>query len=183
MNNTNSKIAEQSKRKLIDALLAVMKQYDFTDITVTQIAQEANLSRKTFYRLFSDKEAVLMLFFEGLCEDCMMQIKKKDIHHYWDVVQLYFDYWGTQKELLELLKRNGLLSHLFESSYRHSQEVFEFVRTSEIANHFSRQLPYLLAYAVGGMHSMLIEWVENDMEIPATELIEKLKTGFMSANI
>lgn len=183
MNSTNGKIAEQSKRKLMNALLSVMKQYEFKNITVTQIAQEADLSRKTFYRLFPDKEAVLMLIFEGVFKDCITQIKKKDIHHYWEVVQLYFDYWEKQKELLALLKRNELLPLLFEYSYCHSQEVFECVRSNEIAKHFSRQLPYLLAYAVGGMHSMLIKWVEDDMVIPSTELVEKLKNGFKSEDI
>ena len=55
MNQTNGKIAEQSKQKIVKALLHVMEQYDFKEITVTQIAQEAQLSRKTFYRLFSVK--------------------------------------------------------------------------------------------------------------------------------
>jgi AcrR family transcriptional regulator len=52
MNKTNGKIAEQSKQKMAVALLTVMKQYDYHEITVTQITQEAELSRKTFYRLF-----------------------------------------------------------------------------------------------------------------------------------
>lgn len=99
-------------------------------------------------------------------EDWITQLKKKEIHHYWDVVQFYFDYWETQKELLTLLKRNELLYLLFEYSYHHSQEVFKYVRSSEIADQFSDQLTFLLAYAVGGMHSMLIKWVENDMVIP-----------------
>ena len=59
MNRTNSKIAEQSKKKISKALLTIMKQYDFKEITITQISQEAKLSRKTFYRLFSSKEDVL----------------------------------------------------------------------------------------------------------------------------
>lgn len=183
MNKTNSKIAEQSKKKLMNALLAVMKQYDYKSITVTQITQEADLSRKTFYRLFTDKEAVLMLFFEGLFENWITQLKQKEIHHYWDVVQLYFDYWETQKELLTLLKKDGLLYLLFEYSYHRSEEVFKYVRSSEIADQFSEQLTFLLAYAVGGMHSMMIKWVENDMAIPSNELIKTLKDGFMSANI
>lgn len=49
MNTTNGKIAEQSKEKLIKALLVIMEQYDFKEITITQLSQEAGLSRKTFY--------------------------------------------------------------------------------------------------------------------------------------
>ena len=60
MNRTNGKIAEQTKPKIM----------------------EAELSRKTFYRLFPDKEAVLKLYFEGLFTECLTQIKAQDIHHY-----------------------------------------------------------------------------------------------------
>lgn len=183
MNHTNGKIAERSKQRLVEALLSIMKQYDFKDITVTQIVQEAELSRKTFYRLFSKKNEILMLFFEGLFEECLTQIKQNEIHHYWEVVQLYFDFWETKKELLELLRKNHLLSLLFECSYEHSQAIFQCVRSNETAIQFSRQLPYLLAYAVGGMHSMLIKWIENDMTVPSSELIQKLKYGFMSVEI
>ena len=37
------------------------------------------------------------------------------------------------------------------------------------------QIPYLLAYSIGGMHSMLLKWVENDMTIPSFVLVEQLK--------
>lgn len=52
-----------------------------------------------------------------------------------------------------------------------------------IAELLSEQLPYLLAYSVGGMHSLLLKWVENDMTVPSHILIEQLKNGFSSAEI
>ena len=66
MNRTNGKIAEQSKEKISKALLSIMEQYDFQEITITQISQEARLSRKTFYRLFSTKTDVLNYYFETI---------------------------------------------------------------------------------------------------------------------
>ena len=41
MNRTNGRIAEESKRKFVGALLELMKVYPYTDITVTQLSQEA----------------------------------------------------------------------------------------------------------------------------------------------
>jgi hypothetical protein len=38
MNTTNWKIAAQSKQKMVEALLVLMGQYDYKEITVTQIA-------------------------------------------------------------------------------------------------------------------------------------------------
>lgn len=183
MNRTNWKIAEQSKQKMIKALLLVMEQYDYKEITVTQITQEAQLSRKTFYRLFSDKDDVLRLFCEKLFHQCFAQIKLQKIQNYWDVVQVYFDFWEARKDLLSLLQKNNLLSHVFEYSYRYSTEIFEFVRSKEVATSFALPLPYMLAYSVGGMHSMLLKWAEKGMDVPSSELISKLKSGFMSNNI
>lgn len=183
MNRTNWKIAEQSKQKMVKAVLLIMEQYDYQEITITQIAQEAQLSRKTFYRLFSDKDDVLKLFCENLFHEYFARIKAQQIQRYWDVVQAYFDFWEERKDLIALLQKSGLLPRIFEYSYRYSTEVFEFVRSKEAAASFALPLPYMLAYSVGGMHSMLLKWAENDMDVPSAQLISKLKSGFMSGNI
>lgn len=183
MNHTNWKIALRSRQELVQALLAVMEQYSYRDITVTQIAQEARLSRKTFYRLFSGKDEVLSYFFEGLFQECFALIKAQGIRHYWDAVQVFFDFWEERRDLLCLLQKNGLLPRVLEQSYRYAIQVFEFVRSKELAASFALPLPYMLAYSVGGMHSMLLKWVEDGMDIPSQELISILKTGFMSPDI
>ena len=104
MNRTNGKIANRSKEMIVDAMLTIMKQYDYREITITQIAQEADLSRKTFYRLFRDKEEVLMHLFESLYQECIGQLKKREVQHYWDVVQCYFDFWEERRDILMLMK-------------------------------------------------------------------------------
>ena len=183
MNCANGKIAEQSKRRFADALLKVMEQYDFREITITQLAQEAGLSRKTFYRLFDDKEAVLALIFEKLYRECLAQFQSNNISRYWDAVQCYFDFWEERRSLLLLFEKNGILPALFDGAYKYSFSIFECVRSKETAEQYSLQLPYLLAYSVGGMHSMLLRWVENGMNIPSGELIAMLKHGFSSTEI
>ncbi len=183
MNRTNGKIAERSREKMVRALLTVMEQYDYQEITVTQIAQEAQLSRKTFYRLFSGKDEVLSRFFEGQFQECFARIQAQNIRHYWDVVQVFFDFWEERKELLSLLQKSDLLPRVFERSYRYAIQVFEFVRSKELAASLALPLPYMLAYSVGGMHSMLLKWVERGMDIPSAELIADLKAGLMSPDI
>lgn len=183
MNTTNGKIAAQSRQRMVQALLTLMRQYNYREITITQITQEAQLSRKTFYRLFSDKDDILALFFEGLFQECFAQIRAQNIQHYWDVVQLFFDFWEERKELLSLLQKSHLLPRVFEQSYQYAMQVFAFVRSEEAADAFALPLPYLLAYSVGGMHSMLLKWAEQGMNIPSAELISQLRSGFMSDDI
>ena len=116
-------------------------------------------------------------------QECFTQIRAQQVQHYWDVVQVFFDFWETRKDLLTLLQKNNLLLRVFEQSYQYSTQIFEFVRSKEIAASYALPLPYLLAYSVGGMHSMLVKWVEKGMEIPSSELVAMLKAGFASSDI
>ena len=183
MNTTNGRIAEQSKKKIASALLVVLQQYDYKEITITQLAQEAKLSRKTFYRLFADKEDVLSYLFENLYIECFEKIKAKNTEYYWDIVQCYFDFWEERKTILLIFKKSRLLPVLFDGAYKYSFSIFEYIRSKDVVEQFSIQLPYLLAYSLGGMHSMLLKWVENDMTVPSYVLIEQLKNGFNSINL
>jgi AcrR family transcriptional regulator len=157
MNKTNGKIAEQSKQRMAAALLTIMKQYDYHEITVTQITREAELSRKTFYRLFPNKDAILELCFENLFKLLFIEIESRGVQHYWDVVQIYFDFWEKHKDLLYLFQKSNLLIRVFEYSYKNSVKVFEFVRRNEADLPLDLPLPYTLAFTVGGMHSMLLK--------------------------
>ena len=180
MNNTNGLIAEQSKKTIAEAMLKVMNIYDYKEITVTQITQEAQVSRKTFYRHFRDKDEVLSHLFDSLYQECLSSLKKNGTHHYWDVVQYFFDFWEKHADTLNLMKRSNLLPQLFEESYGKSFEVFRTVRSADIAEQYDTQLPYLLAYSIGGMNSMLIKWIDNGMCIPSSKLISCLREGFRS---
>ena len=183
MNTTNGRIAEQSKKKIANALLVVLQQYDYKEITITQLTQEAKLSRKTFYRLFTYKEDVLSYLFENLYIECFEKIKSQRTQCYWDIVQCYFDFWEERKSLLHIFRPSTLLPVLFDGAYKYSFSIFEYVRSKDVVEQLSEQLPYLLAYSIGGMHSMLLKWVENDMTIPSCVLVEQLKNSFQSMNL
>ncbi|MBO7449976.1 MAG: TetR family transcriptional regulator [Clostridiales bacterium] len=180
MNTTNGIIAERSKETIASAMLEVMKIYSYDEITVTQITQEAKLSRKTFYRHFNDKEQVLKHLFDSLYQECVEEIVRSGLSHYWDVVQCYFDFWEKHADVIKLMKKSGLLPVLFEESYNRSFEVFKIVRTPDIAKANEAGLPYMLSYSIGGMQSMLMRWIENDMAVESKMIIDCLKNSFRS---
>ena len=97
------------------------------------------------------------------------------VHDYWAIVQLYFDFQEEKKHFLLLLKKNNLLLYIFDYSYEHSYAIFQEVHTDNEYNSFSDVLSFLLAYSFGGLHSMLLKWIECEMTIPSTTLIEILK--------
>lgn len=56
LGETMKNLQSQRTDKMIrDAFIALLKQKDFKNITVTQIAQKAMINRQTFYCYYSDK--------------------------------------------------------------------------------------------------------------------------------
>jgi len=47
---------QQSMQWLTDALLTLMAEKSYGDISITEICTRADLSRRTFYRLYGSKE-------------------------------------------------------------------------------------------------------------------------------
>lgn len=178
MNKTNGKIAERSKEALTNALLRTMETYDFREITVTQIAQEAGLSRKTFYRLFTDKNEIIDELFKKVSNEYLSELEGKEIHNYWDIARFYFNFFEKKKDLLKLFAKNNLLFLLHDVCYKYSFTIFTEAHAKTLSTDIPNNLNYILAYSMGGLYNMLIEWIKNDTDIPAETFIGELRDMF-----
>lgn len=56
MKDTQNPIALRSREWLTNALLELMKDKPFHEISISEIAEKADLSRRTFYRFFLPKK-------------------------------------------------------------------------------------------------------------------------------
>ena len=56
--STNNRMVEKSKKAIKDALLDIMYEKDFKQITVNELLKRANVSRGTFYAHFSNLEEI-----------------------------------------------------------------------------------------------------------------------------
>ena len=71
---------------IADALFSLMKRKPFQQITVTEICEEANLGRKTFYRNFDLREDVIDFWLDLRCEECREVLlpvpTEEQLYHY-----------------------------------------------------------------------------------------------------
>ena len=58
--NGKERIAEQSRTWLWESLEKLLHQKEFSKITITEICDNAELARKTFYNTFKNKEDLLV---------------------------------------------------------------------------------------------------------------------------
>lgn len=69
-----NKTAVQSQCMIADALYRLMQKKEFHRITITEICEEADVGRKTFYRNFDWKEDVVDFQLSLLCAEYEKEI-------------------------------------------------------------------------------------------------------------
>ena len=105
MTESNNPSAIRSKAEITQALLALMRKYPYSEITVKQIILEARLARKTFYRNYDSKDDVLLSLIRGIFREYFDIVNEAR----GDVLTTIFSFADSNRELLLLLDTNSML--------------------------------------------------------------------------
>lgn len=68
MKNSHQKTIDQSCAWLMQAFFVLLARHPYEAITITQIADQAQLSRRTFYRHFTAKDELLQKYLKMLLD-------------------------------------------------------------------------------------------------------------------
>ncbi|MGN0315812.1 MAG: TetR/AcrR family transcriptional regulator [Fusicatenibacter sp.] len=146
------------QEKITRALLELMKQYPFREITVTQVVQHAEISRASFYRNYRNNEEVLRYYMTILIKN-----------------------WGTSFESAGDLDWAGsLLMH-----YYHHKEFYSLLYQCNLSHNMlaiiretigvdaesQNVAAYGKAWFAGGLFGWIEEWIRRGMQ----ETPEQLK--------
>lgn len=158
------------KEDIIKGLFSVMDRYDFTMITVTQIAQEANIGRKTFYRHFKSKEEVL----EEAIGRLFLEYSSVQNHYYSakleELIFHHFSFWQKYIAFLNLLYQNNLMLYLFKQYQKYVSELNQGYL--ERIHSDSRTASFANAFTTGIFWSLLYTWIENGAKESPKELAD-----------
>lgn len=164
----------RSKQLLAASLLRLMKTESYREITVSQIAGAAGLARRTFYRCFDSVDDLLGYILQELCDDfahaLVSRLTSSDIR---EVVRLYFAYWQQHKELLLLLRRNGMLYLLLERVMPQARrEIRGAFGSDSPGGHEAEELEYASYFTAGGAWNLLVKWLDDGAEKTPEEMAD-----------
>ena len=163
MYSSNNPSAVRSQKEITDALLALMHEHPYNEITIKQILLESKLARKTFYRNFDSKD------------DVLISLLKKNLDEYFDIVNnarggvltTIFEFADRNQELLMLLDKNDMM-HIVLQCLNSFSAVMLRDQNKEL-NPFSKLFEgldqdYLVALNIGAVWNVISLWVHRGMK-------------------
>lgn len=172
--------ALRSKDMMIHSLMALMETEPFPEITITQICQEAEVSRQTFYRNFDTKEDILICHLHGLLDEYLVDLHTLGSQPLY--ARYLFEHLPFSRRLLTLLWQNHLFYLLREVLMDYMELVQQYIPFAYPSAETYRD--YFSDFVIDTCLSVLSRWVENDFrETPETlgQIISLLFSGLVQA--
>lgn len=155
---TTEKTAAQ-QRLFERTLLEATKHQPYQDISVSQLCLLSGLSRKTFYRLFENKDDVLVALLDHTLMDYIHYAGSSDSigGEILSEPASLFAYWRQHEQILDLLDQAGKTSLLLERTVNHVM-----TEQQEVKLHFGvADHPYaedILRFYFSGIMGLLTSW-------------------------
>ena len=176
--NGHERQREQSRQMIENAFFELLREKEFSQITVSEIVKRADVARRTFYRLYEKKESVIAVYFQNLCEEYKNEHTQIESYDLKQVARDYFEFWYIQRDKLLTFYKAGLQDLLYYGISSASTEVIR----SRIQDEQLRKLPeveYFATYSVGGFINLLIRWIEKGMEGTPQEYAEVVSSAII----
>ena len=163
----------RTKRSIRSAFAELLSEKDYNDITVTDIAERADINRKTFYNYYRGVHQVLDEIESELAQTIEEEIKKLDLRRgRQDPGSLYkflTEVLGRDREfydaLLNVGENRNLLGKVSELLHR---TVSDRIRSQYQGPRW--QIDFMAEYAVAGLLAVFRNWFLTGREIPEDEV-------------
>lgn len=177
-NNSNNALVIYSLDALSNALFTLMQKYRLDDISISQICEEANISRNTFYRNCDSK----MDLVDYMIHKKITILSEKTNFDETNASLLYtnfFEFWIQEKFFLTILESQKIFSRFNEqySNYFFQNATYAFL-DEFLENHknIDKLKLYHTSFLIGGLCNVLEYWTKEDFQTPIRELVITLST-------
>lgn len=172
--NGHQRQREQSARMIENALFALMDEKEFGKITVSELVKRADVARRTFYRLYTEKEDVLRGYLGRLCRDYQEAFPVLDSYNLRQIAGEFFGFWYIYREQLCLFHKCGVEEMIYHEISLASTKVVKERMVNSGGSEEEKE--YFACYSAGGFLMLLRRWIEEGMT-DAPELYAEKVSG------
>ena len=150
---------KKSIQRICGAMLEVLKEKEFEQISITEICLKAEVARKTFYRNFDSKEFVIKKMIDLKLSEFETMSLLKEMNHPRELSKKYFEFWYEHREFLKILYDRNLFSIL---NYKYDLCMIELRNLFYGEEEESLEREYGIKFISGGVWNILQTWVRKD---------------------
>lgn len=160
------------QRRLEQGLLEAMKQKRYDEISISDLCDQMEIPRKSFYRYFTGKDGAL----QALIDHTLMEFadytesyRQGKVRTIQLDLESFFQFWIQRKDLLDVLARSGLSGILVN-------RAVAFALTDDVLpmrflpNENRTMQQHITMFGVCGLMSMVLHWHDNGYAKPASEM-------------
>jgi AcrR family transcriptional regulator len=156
----------RTRRLLSAALIELMLEQRYDEITIQDIIDRANIGRSTFYAHYLDKEDLLVSGFTQVFDTLSQEHHEaeKGVPQALPSLAGFFRHVQEHHQLYKSLVRGGGIERLFKKSRQHMRRNIEQQLAELIpAGQTPAVLPLVADYLSGTIMNMLTWWLDNEM--------------------
>lgn len=190
---------QRTRLSLRAALLGLLKQKNYDDISIEEITEHANVGRATFYLHYKDKEDLLLEEFSEMANEKAQTLSEIPFSAWFPIVDnpesepeksdsplpllMVFQHIKEHSDLYYILLKSSKSSRTFERIRKISTEtIIKFVQakliTDPIPILFKVPIDFFAAYFSGALLSTVDWWLEEGMHYTPEEITNMFRGLF-----
>ena len=181
----------KTREDIRNAFIVLLKEKVFEEITVKDIAEEANINRATFYKHYDDKHDLLAYLEEGIIEKIKHVIETsspinltlawQDQPAFQTIVDIYH-YINEERDLIEvLISSNGNQTFLTHMQFLLEQMLMNHFKQIKTTKQSTMTLELIVVYLASAHLGVIKHWLIKKLpytpEEMAMMLIKILRDG------
>jgi len=155
--------ALRSRDGIVDSCLKLMESNQLEEITIKDIMKESDISRQTFYQIFTSKDEILEYLLDRLFINFIDNMKEVPVTNLCDAAKIFFAFFDRHRQFMQKLIDNNkvylLRSKCQEYLQDHRYLSFEqYNLTSKEENQFA------VCFLIDGLVGILTKWIHEDSD-------------------
>ena len=190
---------QRTRLSLRAALLGLLKQKNYDDISIEEITEHANVGRATFYLHYKDKEDLLLEEFSEMANEKAQTLSEIPFSAWFPILDnseneqeksasplpllMVFQHIKEHSDLYYILLKSSKSSRTFERIRKISTEtIIKFVQakliTDPIPILFKVPIDFFAAYFSGALLSTVDWWLEEGLHYTPEEITNMFRGLF-----
>lgn len=170
-NKKQNRQTTRSRRLLQESLITLLQDKSYKKITISDITEEADLARSTFYAHFDTKEQLLVSYVDDLLDQFFELFTTRDYDNP-DVetdIQInikLFNIWDECCDIEEIINAVDIDNLILVRFKRYWEKIYEDRSPEYKAQRSSETVKYLNNFLAYSFFGILKTWLQNEKKHP-----------------